>query len=121
MFPIGNQSVGIVTKVPVLDIHGDPVVSEFMEPDTDESVVWVEGCLFESQFRKVVEQQADAVTTSEPAWAIMPVTDVTSAITSSQVLRHDGRDYVMRGDAVTERNIHGWPVYVFCDCERQTG
>lgn len=115
MFPIGRQRVGIVTET------ASGVVSELMEPVTTESVVWVDGCLFESLTRKVAEDQSSTVTTSEPAWVVMPVTTATKAITSSMVLRHNNRDYVMRGDAVLEFDIHGVPQYVFCHCERQTG
>ena len=135
IFPIGNQRVGIVTDVPVLD-GGDPVVSEFGEPvyEDDPMVVWVDGCLFESQTPS--EQQNLTITTSDVAWAFMPVAEgqvpaVTDAgasapvavtsITSSVKLRHDGRTYVMRGDAVLEKDIHGREDHVLCLCERERG
>lgn len=123
MFPIGNQRVGILSRTPVLDVGGDPVVTEFGEPvyELDPAVVWVDGCLFESLIRRVAEDQSLATTTKEPAWAMMPVTDATKAITSSMALRHNGRDYVMRGDAVLEFDIRGVAQYVFCHCEHQEG
>lgn len=139
MFPIGGQRVGIVTDVAVLD-GGQPVVSEFMEPQTTPVTVWVDGCLFEIQTDvmrpALLEQQGETVTTKEFAWAFMPVVNgnvpavdsggsptpiAASAITSSMSLRHNGRTYVMRGDAVLERDIRGRENHVFCVCEHQEG
>lgn len=132
MFPIGNQRVGIVTAVPVLDDDDQPVVSEFGEPETTERVVWVDGCLFEIQ--TPTEQQNLTVTTSEIGWAFMPVAGgqvpavdddgvpaptAADAITSGLKLRHAGRDYVMRGDAVLEKTIRGADDHVFCVCEHE--
>lgn len=121
MFQIGNQRVGIVTEVPVLDA-GDPVVSEFMEPETTDAVIWKDGCLFEIQTPS--EQQNMTVTTSAPAWAFFPVDDDTRALKSDQLLRYpypDGDDYVMRGDGVVETDIRGHDDHVFAVCELQKG
>lgn len=132
---IGHQKVGIVSDTPVLDIHGDPVVSEFMEPEMTETVVWVEDCLLEIPIRKIDEQQGLTVTSSEFAWVFMPSADgnVTvindagtpstvnfTSITGDKRIRDHatGRTYVMRGDAVHEV---GMLPHVFCVCERQLG
>lgn len=139
MFRIGKQRVGIVTAVPVLDGAGNAVVDEAMEPETTDSVVWVDGCLFEIQTTPTgvgqFEQQDVTTTTSETAFCFMPSVDGTvatvddddvqgvvafTAITSALRLREfaTGRDYEMRGDAVFEV---GKLPHVFARCERQTG
>lgn len=124
MFPIGNERVGIVTNVPVLDVGGDPVFTEFGEPvyEDEPQIVWKDGCLFEIQTPS--EQQNMTVTTSAPAWAFFPVDDDTRALKSDQLLRHpypDGDDYVMRGDGVLEVDIRGREDHVFAVCELQKG
>lgn len=125
MFTIGNQRVGIVTQVPVLDVHGDPVVTEFGEPvyGPEPDIVWVEGCQFEVQVPRpaLAEQQNMTVTTNEIAWCHLPVTDDTRAITSSKKLRHADLTYDMRGDAAVEIDIRGREDHVFALCERQMG
>jgi len=123
VFPIGNQRVGIVSVVPVLDVGGNPVVDEAMVPETTDAVVWVDGCLFEVQVLGVaqIEQQDVTTTTNEIAWCHMPVTADTRAITSAMRLRHVNLTYEMRGDAVVEVDIRGRDHHVFALCERQTG
>lgn len=136
MFAIGNQRVGIVTEVPVLDGGGNPVVDELMAPvNLTENVVWIDGCQFEVQVHGVhlVEQQSNTTTTNEIAWCHLPVTTKgvdglgdpvvtdTRAITSAMKLRHANLTYEMRGDAVTEIDIRGREHHVFALCERQTG
>lgn len=134
VFPIGNDRIGIVTDVQDLD-SGDPVVSEYGQPQTHEVVVWVEGCLFEVE-TPGSEQQSSVVTTAEPAFAFLPVVVgqipavddnndpapmLWSELTANRKLRYDGFTYVMRGDAVLERDIHGRHDHVFCACEREKG
>lgn len=122
-FPLGGQRVGIVTET-----AGS--VSEFMEPTgLTGSVAWVDGCLFES-WPSPTEQQALTVTTSDYWRAYMPVADgavpttkgpmAVVDITANLRLRHDDIDYVMRGDAVLERDIRGRQDHVYCLVERQT-
>lgn len=136
MFKIGTQRVGIVSDIPVLDGGGQPVVSEFMEPEMTETVAWVDGCAIEIPVRKIGEQQGLTVTSSEFAWVFMPSTEgrvplvdvngnpagsvIFTDITGDKRLREyaTGRDYVMRGDAV--HNVGKVP-HVFCECERQQG
>lgn len=125
MFPIGNQRVGIVTDVPVLDGDGNPVVDEQMAPvyEDEPAIVWVDGCQFEVQVLGVaqIEQQSDTTTTNEIAWCHLPVTDATRAITSAMKLRHADLTYEMRGDGVIEVDLRGHEHHVFALCERQTG
>ena len=140
-FP-GRQRVGIQREVAVLDGGGKPVLSEFGEPQTTTIMSWVDGCLFEVP-RWPEEQQDMTVTTSEMAWALIPVngdavipavSDSGSpdpmpffsgpgapSITSSAWLIHDGLRYAMRGDSVLERDLRGRPDHVFCSCERERG
>lgn len=134
VFPIGGQRVGIVTDVQRLDGDGKPVVTEFMQPVTDEVVVWWDGCVLEVQ--TISEQQADTVTTSEIAVVVGPVVGdqipavnadgdpapiAAAALKSDRKLRHDGRTYVMRSDAVLHKDIRGRPDHVECRCEHQEG
>lgn len=140
-FP-GRQRVGIRRDVPVLDGDGHPILSEFGEPQTTTATSWVDGCLFEVP-RPPEEIQDMTVTTSEVAWALIPVTtdavilavddagnpdpipfldDVGSpSVSSSAWLINDGLRYAMRGDAVLERDMRGRPDHVFCRCERERG
>ncbi|MGV7585233.1 hypothetical protein PJN38_24225 [Mycobacterium kansasii] len=140
VFALGNQRVGIVTDVIDLD-GGQPIVNEYGQPQTHEAVVWVDGCVFESQSSATTtvssfEQQALTVTTSDPAFAFLPVVDGQvpavddddqpapmpwSQITSDLKLRHNDLTYAMRGDAVLEQDIHGREDHVFCACEREKG
>jgi hypothetical protein len=129
VYPLGSQRVGIERDTPT------GVTSEFGEPQTTTTVVWVDGCLFEVP-QAPEEQQGITVTTSEVGWAILPVNgdavipatppipfftvDGTS-IDSSARLIHDGLRYVLRGDAVLERDLRGRPAHVFCRCERERG
>lgn len=132
-FRIGAERVGIVTDVQQLD-GGQPVVTEVGEPVTTESVVWWDGCTVEMQ--NVDEAQGLAVTTSEMAVVIGPVVGsqipavdddddpapmAVSALTSDRRLRHDGRTYVMRGDAVLQKDIRGRTDHAECVCEHVAG
>lgn len=128
IFPIGGQRIGIVTNVPT------GVVSEFLEPETDEVVLWWNGCSL--QMQTITEQQGQTVTTSEMAIVIGPVTGdqiptvdaagdpapiPVAALTANCELREDGLTYVMRGKAVLQKDIHGRPDHVECRAERQEG
>lgn len=146
IFPIGDQRVGIERTTAVLDEDQNPVYTEFNEPVTTASIVWVDGACFEIQ--TPTEQQNLTVTTSEIAWAFLPVADgkvpavaITTVagqpvetpapvqffssgkptISSSLWLWHNGLRYAMRGDAVLEQDIHGRQDHVFCVCEREQG
>lgn len=148
LFPIGDQRVGIVTAVPVLDDDDNPVVTEFMEPVTTEVVAWIDNSLFEIQ--TPTEQQGLTVTTSEVAWAFLPIAngvlpavdddgepvpitirdedgnlivddDGNVVLNSGKSLRHNGLTYVARGDAVLEQDIRGREHHVFWACERERG
>jgi hypothetical protein len=130
IFPIGNQTVGIVTQVPVLDSEGNPVVSELFEKQMTDAVIPKTGCLFEIQspattFVKQAENVTDTTrSTKKVAWAFMPPDGDTMAITTLQKLRYpypDGQDWDMRGDATVEYNLQGTADHVFCLCEYQEG
>lgn len=140
-FPLGNQRVGIVTDVQDLDGDDQPIVSEYGQPQTSEVVVWVDNSLFEIETSASTnvgsfEQQGFTVTTSEPAFAFLPVVDgqipavddddnpapmAWSELKSDRRLRHNGLTYVMRGNAAYEQDKRGRGNHVFCQCEREGG
>lgn len=134
VFPIGNQRIGIVTDVQVLDDNGQPVTTEFGEPVTAENVAWWDGCVLEMQ--TLDELQGLTVSSSEVAVVVGPVAgDQIPAVDddgqpapmpvadlkSDRKLRCEGRTYVMRGDAVLHKDLRGRPVHVECRCEHEEG
>lgn len=127
VFPIGGQRVGIVTDV----VTG---YTEFNEPITTEVTVWWDGCVLEMQ--TMSEQQGAAVTTSEMAVVVGPVAGdqipavddnddpvplAVADLKSDRKLRHDGRTYVMRADAVLQKDIRGRADHCECLCEHEEG
>lgn len=140
VYPIGDQRVGIERDVPA----GEPDEYGYVEMTT--TTVWINNACFEIQTPS--EQQNLTVTTSEIAWAMLPVADGVipavdddgdpaplpffisnpggdddgqPAISSSARLLHNGLTYHMRGDAVLEQDIRGRDDHVFCVCEREGG
>lgn len=133
-FRIGGERVGIVTDVQQLDGSGNPVVSEFGEPASGETVVWWDGCVLD--ILAVDENQGLVITTSEVAVVIGPVDGdqipavdddgnpaalAVADLTADRRLRHDGRNYVMRGDAVLRNDIRGRADHAECLCEHVAG
>lgn len=133
-FRIGAERVGIVTDVQQLDGDDKPIVTAAGEPVTGESVVWWDGCTVEMQ--DVDEAQGLTISTSEMTVVIgpaagnqIPTVDddgdpapmAVADLTANQRLRHDGRTYVMRGDAVLQKDIRGRSDHVECKCEHQAG
>jgi hypothetical protein len=133
VYPIGNQRVGIERET--VTGYGD-----YGEPITEPVIVWVDKACFEIQTPS--EQQNLTVTTSEIAWAMLPLadgavpavdddddpapvqffdTDGKPTISASLWLHHNGLRYAMRGDAVLEQDIRGRQDHVFCVCEREQG
>lgn len=124
MFPIGNQTVGIVTQAPVLDDSGVPVVNEFFETQTSPEVIWKTGCVFEIQLPSMFASEFERVTpsgatTKQIGMAFFPPDDDTTAIKSGDTLRYNNVDFQMRGDAVVEVDLQGAVDHVFCLCEAQ--
>lgn len=141
LFKLGDQRVGIERDVPVLDGSGHPTYTDANEPIITESVLWVDGALFETEIG--TEQQGLTVTTAAISRAFLPISadliipavddsDVASPlpffdgdgkpnISSSARLISDGLRYVMRDDAVLERDTRGRAQHVHCFCERQQG
>lgn len=140
VFPIGDQRVGVEFASPVLDEDDNPVYTEYGEPVVETRIVWVDNACFEIQ--TPTEQQNMTVTTSEIAWALLPVNsdgqipavdddgepapvdffdeDGNVTISSALWLHHNGLRYAMRSDAVLEQDIRGRNDHVFCICERET-
>lgn len=143
VYPIGDQRVGIeLTPIIGYTDYGEPIYA-------DQPVMrWVDNACFEIQTPS--EQQNLTVTTSEIAWAMLPIADSTIpavddnddaapipfftegqddegnpvtkvAINANAWLHHNGLRYAMRGDAVLEQDIRGREDHVFCVCERQQG
>jgi hypothetical protein len=135
MDALGGQRIGIVWDVPVLDGQGNPVLDEYRKPQVTERVVWADNCLFEVQ-STAEDNQAITTTTSEQAWAFLPVIDghipavggggaaapvAVADIGSAHHIRHLGRDHDMVGDAVLEFDLDGREGHVFCICQRRIG
>ena len=141
VYPIGDQRVGVERET----VTG---YTDYGEPITEAVTVWVDNACFEIQ--TPTEQQNLTVTTSEIAWAMLPISDSTIpavddndvaapipffterqddegnpvtkvAINANAWLHHNGLRYAMRGDAVLEQDIRGREDHVFCICERQQG
>lgn len=133
IYPIGNQTIEIVTTVPILDGDGQPTYTEMNEPITTDAVRYWRGCVLEMQ--TVTEQQGASVTTSEIAIVVgpcigdhLPTVDedgepasmAVSDLNANQKLRESGRTYVMRNDAVLQRDNRGRADHVECLCERES-
>lgn len=139
VYLIGDQRVGVERET----VTG---YTAFGEPVTTSTTVWVDNACFEIQ--TPTEQQNVTVTTSEIAWAMMPVadgavpavavtevdgepvevaapiqffTDGNPTINANAWLWHNGLRYAMRGDAVLEQDIRGRQDHIFCVCEREQG
>jgi hypothetical protein len=132
IFPIGQQTVGIATQVPVLDGDGNPVLTELMEEQmqSEPSVIPKTGCVFEVQspattFVKQAENVTDTTrTTKKVAWVFLPPDDDTTALVTGQQIQYPcpgGQLWDMRGDATVEVNLAGTPDHVFCLVEFQEG
>lgn len=128
VFQIGDQRVGVELET----ITG---YTEYNEPITESVTVWVDRSHFELQMPS--EQQNLTVTTSELAWAFLPIADGMvpavdddgdpapiqffdddgkPTISANVWLWHDGLRYAMRGDA----RLHRGPIeHVECICERE--
>lgn len=132
---LGGQRVGIVRDVPVLDGSGQPVLDEFMVPQTTELTVWVDNCLFETE-STAEDSTAITTTTREQAWCFMPVAGgqvpavddaeepapiAVDDFTSVTRVTERGRDFQMIGPAVLEIDLDGREDHVFCLCERRLG
>lgn len=139
VYQIGDQRVGVERET----VTG---YTDFGEPITTSVTVWVDDACFELQ--TPTEQQNLTVTTSEIAWAMLPVADGAvpavdddddpapieffisnpggpddgkPTINANGWLWHNGLRYAMRGDAVLEQDIRGREDHVFCVCEREQG
>jgi hypothetical protein len=133
IWQLGNQWVGIVKEVPVLDTHGNPVVSAYMEPETTQTVTWKPNCCLEPKILspRLVEQETGGTTvTREVGHAFLPVDADTTAITSAMWLQDggggttpnlSGPTYEMRGEALVEVDIRGNPDHVYCLIMAQKG
>lgn len=86
----------------------------------------VYGCVFETEH--ISEQQHETITSGERAWAFMPYTADTAAITNANWLRpqrptgeSSARDYKVHGLPIVQYDIDGQPDHVWVICENQAG
>jgi hypothetical protein len=136
----GGDTVGIVTKLSTgqKDSMGQAV--------TADSVVWVYGCVFETE--RISEEQSDTITSNERGWAWLPyipgigiptVDDdgnelvdgegnpVTVEITNANWIRPKrwqpmaARDYKVFGMPAVEFDGDGQPDHVWIICEWHAG
>ncbi|OBK44708.1 hypothetical protein A5656_05605 [Mycobacterium gordonae] len=135
-FP-GVDTLYLITDAPVLDGNGQPVRDELLKVETAESVVRVEGCVFELQITvtpEAYEQVGVTTNTSDVRWAFLPVVDGqvpgfdvngdavrVNPPASDMRVRYQGRDWQIRGDAAIEVDLDGIEDHIFVMCERQTG
>lgn len=138
-FP-GHDTLYLVSDVPELDGNGNQIKDELNRPKMTESVVRVEGCVFELQITVTperFEQVGVTTTTSDIRWAFMPVVDgqvpgfdaddepvLVDPPASDMRVRYKGLDWQVRGgaeDAAVEVDLDGIEDHVFAMCERQTG
>lgn len=70
------------------------------------------GCLVETQSQ--AESVGLSTTNTELVWIFLPPDPDSTAITSTDVLRFNGRDYHMQGPAAVEYSIDGDPIIVWC-------
>ena len=127
----GAETLWIVDDVPVLDDAGQPVRDENLKPRWTESTAQVDGCSLQSTRPTSpagAEQETDTTTTSDVRLAFLPVTTATRAVTSRSRIREEaatlaggGRDYEVRGNAVVQIDLDGFPSHVIVLCERQNG
>lgn len=132
---LGGQRVGIARDIPALDGNGDPVRDTLGDPTgaSTEVIVWVDGCLFETQSTGENEQEV-STEALERAWCFMPVSGglvlavddsgapapiAVSDIASDARIEHGGRTYQMSDHAVIEFDLDGHEDHVFCRCERK--
>ncbi len=135
-FP-GVDTLYLITGAPVLDGNGQPVRDELLKVKTAESVVRVEGCVFELQVTVTperFEQVTETTNTSDIRWAFLPVVDgqvpgfddggdpvLVDPPGSQGRVRYGGQEWQIRGDAAVEVGLDGIENHVFVMCERQTG
>lgn len=70
------------------------------------------GCHVEVQSQ--AENVGLATTNTETAWIFMPVDSDTTAITGTDALRFNNRDWQMQGPAAVEYGVDGDPIIVWC-------
>lgn len=140
IFPIGDQRVGIVRDMPVLDEFNQPVYGDdpLDGPRVEPVTIWVDNALFEVQ--TPTERPDFATTTNTIAIAELPISkdrvipavdddgedaslafyddDGKPNITANARIVSNGVEYEIRGDVVLEEDIRGRADHVFISCGR---
>ncbi|SIC56426.1 Uncharacterised protein [Mycobacteroides abscessus subsp. abscessus] len=123
----GGDTLQVISYGPALDGHGNPVMDEQNQPIKARTVVaTIYGCVFEAEH--ISEHQTDAITSTERAWAFLPVTPDSRAIRNEHYLcpmrpagDQSGRDYKVHGLPALQYDIEGQPDHVWIFCEWQPG
>lgn len=105
---VGNLSVTIVKVAPSATVRRLPTDPAPAAP----VAITKHGCLVESQSR--AEDVGLATQNVELAWFFLPPDADTLAISSTDVLRFNNRDFKMQGPAAVEYNLDGEAVVVWC-------
>lgn len=134
----GGDTLGIVTMAP------SGQFDSLQQPILTESVVWVYGCVFDTQH--VTEHQDDTITSRERGWCWLPyvagvgiptvnadgtpaldgngnpiTVDITNAcwVRPKRADPMGQRDYKVFGEPVLEYDLDGQPDHVWVTCEWQ--
>jgi hypothetical protein len=106
----GSLDVTIVKRPPATTVRSLPTDPLPPAPAT----IVKSGCHVETQSQ--AESAGLATTNTEVVWIFLPPDSDSMAITSSDVLRFNNRDYHMQGPAAVEYSIDGDPIIVWCIC-----
>lgn len=104
----GSLTVTIVKKPAASTVRRLPT-----DPlPADPTLIVKTGCHVEVQSQ--TESTGLVNTNLENVWVFLPVDSDTLAITATDVLRFNNRDYQMQGPAAVEYSIDGDPIIVWC-------
>lgn len=106
----GSLSVTIVKRTGSTTIRALPTDPLPPAPTT----IVKSGCHVETQSQ--AESVGLSTTNTETVWIFLPPDTDTVAITATDVLQFNGRDYHMQGPAAVEYGIDGEPIIVWCIC-----
>lgn len=111
---IGNDTLDIVKRI------GTGEYTEYGQEDITEQTITVTGCSL--QIATSVENR-DSVATivTVRAKAYLPATPDTTAITSNDAIRHNGKIYELQGPAIVARSLDGTNHHVWCELKWQDG
>jgi hypothetical protein len=106
----GSLDVTIVKRPAASTVRSLPTDPPPPAPTT----ILKSGCLVETQSQN--ESAGLSTTNTELVWIFLPPDSDTMAITSTDVLRFNNRDYHLQGPAAVEYSLDGDPIIVWCIC-----